>query len=571
MKLIIKEYLASLKERHELDVILPDLLSEMGFNVYSRPAVGTRQYGVDVAAIGEDEDGETKVFLFCVKAGDLTRAEWDTVSPQSVRPSLNEIRDVYIKSRIPRQYADRDIVICLCFGGDVQEQVRAELAGYISDNTTDKVSYQEWNGDRIAGLLLTGVLREELLSAEARSHFRKSVALLDDPDSSVFHFVNLVKKLVEDGDDLQKTRIRIARQINICLWVLFVWAREAGNLESPYRSSEVALLNVWALGCDFVGRRTKQARSMSRIIDQLINLHRGVSHALAAVKIFPLTSKRHALSVAVRSYTSVDVNLKMFDLLGRLALSGLWNIFVPQRVDVLTDEQMQATRSAADEYAQNVADLISNNPILMTPIKDDQAIDIALALTFMESHGRCRSVMRSWLQELIDKTFFAYRTHSKYPCTHTAYRHLIDHPKEHTDKYRKEASRGSILYPTLAMWAAILEDDDALSTMALFKKEYLGHCNFQYWYPDENSEKNFYVNSSVHGSALSNIPVTGDGQETISYVIDECSATDHFGELSAIRFGLWPIVLTACRHYRLPIPAHFFRELVASKTPSTTS
>lgn len=52
MKLIIKEYLSSLKERDELDAVLPDLLSQLGLNVYSRPARGTRQDGVDVGAVG---------------------------------------------------------------------------------------------------------------------------------------------------------------------------------------------------------------------------------------------------------------------------------------------------------------------------------------------------------------------------------------------------------------------------------------------------------------------------------------------------------------------------------------
>ena len=32
--------------------VLPDLLSELGHTVVSRPSVGTRQYGVDVAAVG---------------------------------------------------------------------------------------------------------------------------------------------------------------------------------------------------------------------------------------------------------------------------------------------------------------------------------------------------------------------------------------------------------------------------------------------------------------------------------------------------------------------------------------
>lgn len=92
MKLLLADYVGSLKERGELDAILPDLLSELGFHVISRPAIGAVQRGVDVAAVGKDEDGERKLFLFSVKAGDLTRAEWDA-GLQALRPSLNEILD----------------------------------------------------------------------------------------------------------------------------------------------------------------------------------------------------------------------------------------------------------------------------------------------------------------------------------------------------------------------------------------------------------------------------------------------------------------------------------------------
>ena len=41
MKLVFRQYLASLRERHELDVVLPDLLSELGYTIISRPSVGT--------------------------------------------------------------------------------------------------------------------------------------------------------------------------------------------------------------------------------------------------------------------------------------------------------------------------------------------------------------------------------------------------------------------------------------------------------------------------------------------------------------------------------------------------
>ena len=104
MKLIFMEYLASLKERDELDVIMPDLLSEIGWTVISRPGVGTKQYGVDVAAIGID-GMEKKLFLLSIKPGNLTRSDWNS-RDQSLRQSLDQIQDAYIPNHIPKWYRD---------------------------------------------------------------------------------------------------------------------------------------------------------------------------------------------------------------------------------------------------------------------------------------------------------------------------------------------------------------------------------------------------------------------------------------------------------------------------------
>lgn len=72
-------------------MFLPELLSDMGFNVISKPQIGTRQHGVDVAAIGKNSQGQDAVYLFSIKGGDLTRKEWDGDTNQALRPSLNEI------------------------------------------------------------------------------------------------------------------------------------------------------------------------------------------------------------------------------------------------------------------------------------------------------------------------------------------------------------------------------------------------------------------------------------------------------------------------------------------------
>ena len=96
MRLLLKQCRASLNEREELDVLLPDFLSESGFKVIYRPERGLREYGVDVAAIGRDpKTKQEALYLLSIKSGDLTRGEWD-VGKQALRPSLTEILDKYI-------------------------------------------------------------------------------------------------------------------------------------------------------------------------------------------------------------------------------------------------------------------------------------------------------------------------------------------------------------------------------------------------------------------------------------------------------------------------------------------
>src|SRR5690606_24175622 len=139
------------------------------------------------AAVGALNGDPEKVYLFSIKAGDLTRSSWDGDGLQSLRPSLNEIRDSYIPHRLPKEHKDKPLVICLCFGGDIQEQVRTSVEGYIEQNSTERITFEEWNGDKLAELIQANFLREDLLPENSRPTLRKALALLDEPEASFGH------------------------------------------------------------------------------------------------------------------------------------------------------------------------------------------------------------------------------------------------------------------------------------------------------------------------------------------------------------------------------------------------
>jgi hypothetical protein len=553
MKLIIREYLGSLKEREELDAILPDLLSELGFTVISRPQRGTVQYGVDVAAVGVDvEDGEKKLFLFSIKPGDLTRADWSG-APQALRPSLEQILDVYIPMRIPKQYAALKVVICLCVGGVVQEQVQADVRGFINRYSTDQISFAQWHGDVLAEHLLNGVLREEILPKPLRSSFQKAVAMVDEPDVAFRHFSALAAEIRKSGLKTMKTRVRAARQLYVCLWILYVWARDAGNVEAAYRSSELVMLNIWEILRPTIGSKAADRKALSKVLDQAIQLHLQIASELLETKIFPHVGVRHGLSHTSHPQSSLDTNLALFDLLGRIGLTGLWLYWVASRTP-------GPAREAADKLLATFTvrgfELIENNPALMLPISDDQATDITLFLMLWAASGAPPDATSKWLLDVIRRLNFTVRARARYPTIFTDYRTLAAHPKDRSDEYFQEATAGSTLIPILMAWAGVVAGDEAVDMLQALAREKLAHCTFQLWMPDAQSEQHLYLGDDTHGRALTDIPIVAGLAPVLETITEACAADTGFVDLSANRADVWPLMLLACRHHRLPIPPH---------------
>ena len=564
MKLILKQYLSSLKERGELDAILPDLLSQLGLNVFSRPGRGTRQDGVDVGAVGSLDGEPERVFLFSIKPGDLTRRDWDGDAVQSLRPSLNEIIDAYIPNRLPSEHRGKVIVICIGIGGDVLEQVRPQLEGFIKQNTNSSITFEEWNGDKLASLIQSCFLQEDLLPQNARSRLRKSLALLDEPEASYQHFSALIKSLSVVESKKDADYVKALRQMSICLWILFSWARDAKNMEAAYLSSELMLLYAWKIAGIFFEKKGKIVEDVTTSFVSIFSAYTQIRNGFLLTNVLPHVGQMHALSSAVRASCSLDVNLKLFDLLGRLATSGIWAYWGYRCTENDSDAKQQLLEESL-MYASALKEMINHNPVLLLPIKDDQAIDIFMAFLLLSFEDHNHDFLKKWLVEILNRTKFAYQTNGHYPCNLDSYSDLLSHPKSGDDEYRQSVTKGSILLPIIALWAALLDDEETYNNVTLFKKEHLQHCNFQLWFPDESSEEHFYTNRDFHGASLSHVCVDRPKEEFLAEVFGECDQSNHFKEMSAVKFNWWPLIIVACRHYRLPIPLHFLEGL--RKTP----
>ena len=555
MKLIFREYLSSLRERGELDVIMPDLLSELGMNVLSRPGIGTRQYGVDVAAVGNDDAGMRTVYLLSIKPGNLGRSDWNS-GAQSLRASLDEILDVYIRNHIPKPYSNCPVVVVLCLGGDVSESVQQPVRGYIDNHTTDRIRFDTWNGDRLANMLLTGLLREKALPDTWHSDFRKCLAMVDEPLVSFEHFCRLLDSVAKQCKPSRPARLTAVRRIYIALWTLYAWSRNGGNIESAYLCSERAALICWVLVKDHLSAKSKPARDLKASMERLLNLHQAIGSDYIANNVVPRASVLHGLASSVPSRESLDVNLRLFDVLGRIGLHGLWQLLSYDRLNEHQTDEKDLLRQELSKTAALIVDAITHNPILCTPVKDSQAIDIDIACHFLQ-RVQCDAFIQKWITNIARATTFAFRTNGPYPCMYDDYRDLLDHP-QHTNEYRLDATAASILLPTLAAWAAFTHDADTMSHLSEFASDDYRHSTLQLLYPGSDTEEHLYEGETLHGLNVNGFTIPSRCDDMVSFIRAEADATSAFHSLSPRSHGVWPLLFLASRHHRVPVPPQFW-------------
>ena len=558
MKLVVRQYVQSLKERGELDLLLPHILSEIGYEIIHHPRRGTRQAGVDVAAVGPcpHPDGEKTLYLFLIKPGNLSRSDWDG-SLQAVRPSLNEIRDDYIPNRIPDQFSKLPISICICIGGELTEEVRSQWRGFVEQNTTETTHYQEWNGDRLSNLILSGLLSEELLIVDHRAAFQKAVAMVSEPETSYYYFRSLAFDLTKEiGDDsLSTTRLR---QLLICLWILVKNGIEAGNLEAPYKTCELALLFVWdALNRSIEGKNSEKV-ARCEIFDELLRLYLSIGNKLINGKIGLYAHCKLALSYAARSSLALDVNLALFESMGRASLLGLWHYFIGKSAE---EEHRSTHLKLSDKFLDVAISLINNNPTLNTPVRDDHHVEIGLFMLLSQKRNAISRV-DMYLRKVAYQLFYRYRRREFWPTHFLEYPKLARHPVDRSDEYFRKSTMGSVLVPFMQVALERVGAKEELSLLISTISEELAEMTQQVWVPNDKTDIFIWRNGTSEGTGIPVSPMKINEQKKtslsnqVNHINKRFTAID---EMSDTESGLLvPMLLLACRHHRLPLPPHLW-------------
>lgn len=550
MKLVIREYISLLKESKELDKLLPDLLLTMGIEPISKPQIGVRQYGVDLAAVGTDEDNIKKLFLFTIKQGDIGRSDWNS-GVQAVRQSLDDIKDVYLESHIASEHKELQKKIVLCTGGDLKQDTLLNWTTYTSKNEVEgSVKYDFWGGDKLSLLIEEYMFSEQLLPTDLRTNLRKTLALLGDTDYNLSDYYALLEQILFQSD-LASTKknkiIKSFRLIHLCLNIVFSWSKHEGNLKPALLAGERTILLLW----EFLRRNalTKNRALFTlfyEIYNTLINIYTEYFE-----KLQKHCHVQDGLSGNEKQY--IQENLTIFEQLGIISTLGVMAHFdAVARNDDIAKNNSQIILEATKALIEN--HMATNNPCF-----DSHAIEISTAILLLAEWGETEFV-DIWIKKIINHIAFSYNMGRYFPIQSDSFDDLVALNISNAIS-KDKLMKLSTLIPILAQWCVVLGLNETYSHIKKYVSKYFPKCTLQIWYPDDDTDKYIYSENAAFKSGAVDAPITlTDSIDEMKQMIQKIQKNTISSEsLSSIEKGILALPILSSRHFRTPFMPFYWQ------------
>ncbi|QHE83378.1 hypothetical protein [Hydrogenophaga sp. BPS33] len=556
MRLIISQFLRTLRERDEFDRLLPDLLLAMGYVPLAKPQTGVRQFGVDLAAVGKSPvDGIEELLLLVIKQGDLGRRDWDNGEPTSVRPSLNEVLDVYLTKLVAPEHAGLRKTIVLATTGDLKQDVETNWTGFKEQNSA-RASFDFWGADRVSHLVERFMLDENLFAPSDRADLRKSLALASD---SEYDFRDLNRMLLRqlgltadgklqmpslDTKALQKAFRRIHLAAQICTR----WAQAEGDSRQALWISERTLLWAWhRLQLTDPNERPKLHATIAGMWH---------SYTEAAARYFDVIRPHLEVRDGMAGYGSEGAAFAvvLFEHIGLIAAIGL-----ACRMEPANGAEAVATiESNVAEIADGLCALIKNHEASASPRLDGHIIDATLAVIFLVLAGR-HDEAKGWVAEMAKRLDYCFQTESKFPVSTDSLEDLVElevSPKD--SKLTEKLMSTSWSLATIAALCVIFKLDDHYAALARGATGPYDKVCAQLWHPTKEWPESWYFGDALdQGEAeapYALLSSTADMRLRMKQFLEQ-PEFDWVESSPTRKVGLWALDFVACRHFRMPVPA----------------
>lgn len=552
MNFLTSEYIALLKEDGELDTLLIDILNSKGITPISKPQKG-RQYGVDIAAIGKDTDGIEKLFLVTVKQGNITRSVWDS-GQNSVRQSLNEIRETYITISLTARQKKLPKIIILATNGDLEQTIQTSWAQYTEKFKEDSIEFDFWGIDDITKMVSTSLLAERLFNTEMRSLLKKTLAFLELKDYDLNHYKELVNLILDKKFKTKKPILKRLKLLQICLNIVFKWAEDNGYLKSALKAADKTILKSF----DWLNNQDHFTEKY--IYLEFYNIH--LLRRKIGIAYFDKVSDHYYIEHSLQRYSrnQIEYSLTVWEEIGILANIGLTEIRQYQyHFDTKAPESATIYEQSAMIVSEALVSLINTNPPSHYPLYDDHIIDLEPAMRFLYLTGK-KEECTKWLRTLTLGIHDAKILKGFFPLFRNNYEKLVEYYVGNTEQDEKS----SMLLTLLVDWSAILNSNEAYQDLKNILELFENKLNLQIWFPKSETEE-FYLNngySRESGKVKHSIALYDSIEDYKKEMEEEVELFSAEKDFSAIKTGYdFIFTITSLYHRELPFP-FFWRRFI---------
>ena len=547
LQLLVADYLSLMKESGELDAFMPLLISGMGHQVLHTAQRGVREQGVDMASVGKADDGRKTLFMWVLKCGNVGRNEWN-VGPQSVRHSLEDLVDVYMRANIPPEHKKLPRKAMVVTNGEFSSNVLPNMTGYFESlKERHGIEVIAVNGSLLAAWTVDHLFDEHILPAERRMLFRRVLANVSQPDLCISIGRQIIDALVADlpvtegsKGSRKKRRLLALRGVRSVLSALTLRGAAEDNVLAPYRLAEYAVLAVWSkLHGELAGATASDsAKEFGMLLGETMSVamryHERLDEFYRTQDAFAYVLPDHLF-----------VSKRIFEEAGRLGLQGCF--WAWHSKSSREDVGMHWV------YARRLIWLLETHSGLQLPAFDHQATDIHHALLLLAITGHMGEA-KGWVSSLCQRLGVARSKRELWPTVQTLEQQLqvrFDF-EEPTD----DGMSCSTLIPILLLWTALLGIDEGYK----FLREKL--------IPETRwSTPNLWSPDAGHDSLLASprgLASHGVG-ETLAYVPEEPS--EYLSRMAKALPGVEPIAsadwytanfpvipMLAALHWELQLP-----------------
>ncbi len=527
MRLIIKDYLLQLKEKDELDLLVCNLLLQMGYVTDNKPETGNRQYGVDIRAHNSKE-----VLLCVVKQGDLDRKMWDS-DPNAVRQSLDEIKDVY-RDFIYGVEKEKKLRAVVITNGEMKEAVRTNWNGYVKrtiESKEDRMTIDFWDIDQLTLYVQKYLFSEYIFGDDMQRTLRRALYFMGESDYRNDYFESIIDYYfarLNQEENAKKIKKDLA-SLYMASQMIAQYAAEEMRYKISIMVTEYLLIQYWKYLLDkkYFGRKMY------------------VEWLLKFLNEYEKWNERYYENVKevcegkdrIPPYNPVEQRVILYEMLGYLTSYAYYLSFKDNKQD-------KTARKKCEQVCIRIIMLINNYPQLRYAPYDGHAGTVSMLYRLL-----CRMERTDDVRTLLYNQCLCFQQYyildKKYPTAEDSFADAVniylDLPK---GKYETSGFWGTMLE-----WMVVIEEPETYDALKVFLQEDLKNVTKCVWFLRAEEEAMFYKKHAMicagEGVAIQIKETFEDLKENVNFIFEQYQ-NERF---SFEEYSFEALEFIVCRYY----------------------